>query len=387
MKHTKKILLTSAALAVVGALLVVIGLANNAYLSLRFTSSGFSIKGLQAAEPVTLQDLNLEAFENIDAQLSYADIEFIPAEHYGVEMHYLSSEYSPSYVVENGTLTLQDKGSDEFQLTILNFDFWDDSEQNSVKIYYPKEAKFTAVKSETQHGKTQAKLLMAEQAEFRSSYGDIALENITADTLIVAMEHGKCSASALHVTSAYTYTNQYGDADFQELSAEHADVKILLSHGKLTLQSFQANRFSYENQYGDGELISVDTKQSSLSLKNGNLSFTDCLLGDIEIDTSYGNIDAVGTNSTALSIKNRNGNVTWRGSLEGTTTMMCSYGNIDLFPTLKEELYSYELSTSHGNIYFGDQSNGDKQQITHSGGSHSIKINTKNGDINLHFDA
>lgn len=321
MAKKKLIPIIASCMIVVGIVLSVIGYMSGAIFTVITTKDGFKIIDLKDIQKETK---SLDAFTDIDANLTDTDIEIIPSNDYKIEISKhkeLDKEFT--YKVDNKKLIIESKGLFESNKGIFNINFGG-IPQTKIKIYVPKDTTFQNVSVD-------------------NNFGDTQLEGINSDTLKVNSQ----------------------DSD-------------------LSFNNVNANTFELKNNFGDIVANNVTTKALSISMKDGDLEFSSVNAKSTDITNQYGDISLRDFNSEGLNIKGTDGDIQIEGLLLGKSFISSSYGDVEVRVSNKESELSYNIDNTFGDITVNRneyETNANNQVKA----EHKLNISTKDGDTDLQF--
>lgn len=323
---------------VVGLILAVLGLSLGASREVSFGKSGPHV--VDNAEAQKIAELDLDKIENIDVQASYADIEFVESDQYGIEIVYYEQE--PSWHLDDGTLTVS--FNEDNTVHLFNFSLQDKT--SSVKIYLPRQADLGAVSLQTDSGYIDIGSFKALDTRIYNDYGDVSLTDVTSDSLYLELNSGQ--AVAANVT---------------------------------------AQEIAYSNDYGEGVFTTIATKSLTVNHDSGDFTLNGCQTDKIEIKSAYGKISAADlVVATGTNIDADSGDIDVSGNFAGETVIYADYGDI-MFATAKEKGdYSWAIATDYGNITFDGEKMGDNARVESGNVSKNhLKVNADSGNIEILF--
>ncbi|WP_042145453.1 DUF4097 family beta strand repeat-containing protein [Paucisalibacillus sp. EB02] len=312
-KSRKPITIIGGGLIIVGILLATIGLFVGANFTIVNTDTGLKAVGNNDR---LHEELSLKEFKNIELNIADGDIEVIPSDEYKIEIERMEGT-KITHAVENKTLSIKEETNSGFKF-VMNFSF--NIQETVIKIYVPTDAEFTDITIASKFGDIQLDGLNVNKLHVYSNDGEVAIDNIHSDKIVVE--------------------NKYGDVKSTNLKTNHLEVEI--NDGDANLESIVAANTVLNNHYGD---------------------------------TSLSNFTSKGT-----KIESEDGDININGELLGQTTINSNYGNIYLKLANKESEMSYNIQNKYGGIVVND--NQYVTKATNSVNSpNKMVINSKDGDV------
>ncbi|MFS0784668.1 DUF4097 family beta strand repeat-containing protein [Bacillus sp. 1P06AnD] len=296
-KGTKFLYLFASCLIVFGLIIAAIGFFSGAHYSVSFNGTSVEVDKHDTLKKKTVA---LKAFENVNIDINDADISFIPSDEYKVELSYLSKQ-KWTCEVKNGTLFIKYKDHNEKARFSLNFGL-SASNQAKIKIYVPKEQMINQFTLINKYGDTSINGLSSQKLSVESNDGDLALLNISTNSLSIA--------------------NEYGDSVVKNVSTN--DFSIAGNDGDMLIQNLNAMKATVSNKYGDIAIRQVNSKGLTINSTDGDLSLSGSLKGMTEINSDYGDVWVKPTNnqkSLGYQLKTQYGDIIVNNKpFEGTVT-------------------------------------------------------------------
>jgi hypothetical protein len=167
--------------------------------SIYLDDDGFHMDINKAGEEngITVTEMDLPAFEVVDVKSGFADIEFIPSDNYGIEIH-VPSFYKPEWEVENGKLEINVESEGDISLQLFNTGFL----ESGIWIYYPEDANFESIKLKSGSGGINAEIgYVNDKIELQSGSGDI--DAVFYEGVEAEVKTGSGSIDLLHEGNGY----------------------------------------------------------------------------------------------------------------------------------------------------------------------------------------
>lgn len=291
-------------------------------------------------------DNQMEPFQNLDIQLENAELRLIPSDHYGIDMCYYNKQYSPQFLLKDGTLTVRDsRSSDENGMgwVLMSIDLLWNNRRNTVDIYYDATQPLNHVEINHGSGAIWIDGLKAEEMVLEHDIGDITLKNMELSRLTLHQDIGLLIMKS----------NRIGSAELVKNTGE-------LSVDELTGQSLKAE---------------TDI---------GGMNCTQCNLEYAELNCALGDAIMEQWSSEGLKVTSGNGAVSVRGHLAGENHIESNLGDVQIETDMKDEQYSLDIKTALGNIVVDDAESAGK--ITRTAETeHSLKVSAACGNVSLSF--
>lgn len=320
MKTSKKTMtLIASCMIVVGIILGAIGLSAGARFTITNTKDGFKVIG---PEDRIEEEFSLPSFSNIKVNLDDADVEIIPSTEYKLEIERLKG-IEITHEVENDTLILtseEQKSDPKFLLNITITSI----PQPVVKIYVPKDAKFS-------------------------------------DILIV---------------------NNFGDIRLGEMKVDKMD--ILSTDGDIIIKDLQSNDLTIENQFGDITGSKIKTVNLQVEMNDGDAVFDDLDASSTVFNNEFGDLTFRNIMTHGLALKSNDGDIDIQGMLFGKSQIHSSFGDITLKLLNKESELSYSIRTDFGDISVNDNEYENKA-TNKTNTEHELDIDSNDGDVQIVF--
>lgn len=312
----------------------------------------------------------LDAFERMDIQLDYGKFEIVPSDHYGIS-YCVDSAYNLSVEVEEGCLKIAEQHRHSFGSSYL---FTIGGTGNSsvtmfggtalkeeyVKVYVPKESRFALV-------------------QIQNDYGDIAYQDIPADTLKIVTEDGNINCSNV-AAKEMNLKSGYGDIEVNKSSSSTAEFQ--LEDGKVQLTDFSADEVAIDNDYGEVYLTNVSAAAGKLTviMEDGTAELKECVVKDFDITNEYGDVIARNSSADTAYIRLSNGECVLDQFTVNTLDVSNDYGDVSLQLPENSAAYNMTLRTEYGEIEVDEIEVGSAYGAAGENGK-SLHITCEDGDI------
>lgn len=276
-KLTRILLLSAAALVLLGALLIGAALwkgENN--MGKERVEQSFQVR---------------DSFSDIQIECDACDLRLEPASDGQTSVHYRGDKrYLPTVELRNGTLYVDatDKRDLPWYLRIfdVNFFSWID---NSVTVYLPKED-LGALSIEHASGKTDlAEGLSFASLELRAASGAVTLSGSIRDRLFVDCSSGAVNLSGIRCGQAEVESSS-GAVLIYDLMAE-AELTIRHSSGGTTLEQVQCGSLDIDSSSGTVHLTdTLADGMLTVSSSSGGVRLDDCDAAELSLHTGSGSV-------------------------------------------------------------------------------------------------
>ena len=169
MTSLKKI---AGSMIVIGIILAIVGYASGSKWFILISDAGFHVPNDQS---LVTNSYELGAFTSINVSNAHGDIEILPSDSYSLEVSSFETT-DVTYVVKDGTLTVESKNTRDNAITIGFRSF----KSPSIKIYVPKDAKLSNIVVDSSFGDINLEHLNYQKLNLFVSHGDISFGNIVA---------------------------------------------------------------------------------------------------------------------------------------------------------------------------------------------------------------
>ncbi len=281
--------------AIVGILLIVIGLSLGANKSMYLDSKGVHVG---SNDSQLISELNLEKLTDIDIDIDLSNIEFVKSDKYGFEIKYYENSSAPTWNVENGHLRIDFK----HKKTYFNLGFFQSSNEAYIKVFLPQDALLNSIQIKTNVGNVDIGNFSSKNVNINTSIGNIKLSRAKIDDFIVKSNTGEvqldeCTISNCNInnnigkilgTNLKT-SNLNIEADVSNVNIEGEflkKTKLRTNIGEITLTTSKDKEFySYDINTEFGK-IKIDNKNEDTKL----ISESNNSENNLEITTNTGDI-------------------------------------------------------------------------------------------------
>ncbi len=376
--NQKRLLQICACVIAGGMILAAIGYFTGATLSTTFGLNGTSTsKGV----PQEIKKENLSAFESIDLSIQDGNIELIPSDHYGIVINYHGDPDRFACTSENGTLTVTDKS---IQLIQVQIGFLQ-SNNDSVKIYLPKDTQMKNLKIKNQLGDFTAANLNSAATNIDLSCGALKLTDAACGKTDLKLSSGKSDLINVK-TDTLKYRNNLGSCNFENVTVSGSEkTTIHASSGDVSMKNCTGNSIEINDNLGSVTLDGVNTSQLKSDLSSGSLKISGCTVGNLEANSSLGSIKAQQLNSNGVDIKCSSGEVDLQGTLKGINIIHSNLGSVSVRTTLPQDQYKFKASSVLGEVTVNGSKVGN---ITQTGSAeNTLEATTDSGAVKLDFQS
>lgn len=352
MDKSSKLLFISGAITILGFLTCIVGyLLGGRVTGIGLSSTGIGVYtaddwGNGESANYNEETIRLDAFNSINLDAAYADIRIEESDHYGLAYKTRKRD-KPAYGIDNGTLNilLADDSPYSFQLMFFGMNpaaFHSETKNEYIIIYIPAGS-------------------VLNDVTLHLGSGDTGLSDVDAASI--------------------TVDNDYGAIDMNTVTASSIDLR--LENGDLSISDISTGNLQIHDAYGNCRMQRITVSgETSLKMESGSLDITDSSLGSVRVWNSYGDIACNGVSAINAAFSLKSGNCRMRDFLFDTLSVDSSYGNVDLRTALPDSGYSFDLSTSYGEVHVDNVDVGTKYVL---GGSQnkSVFMTCESGDINV----
>jgi len=348
-KSLKGIAIVAAALVTAGLLLTGVGFMLGGNQPIWLDRNGIHLGGRDGGK-VTKGDLvsfsqDIDSFSSIDVDLDYYDVDLVPADKFAIQGAYFSEEGKPEIKVDNGTLTVGDKGRKRINISIdlpglLTYD-----NHPNIRIFYPKETEFQSVVIHCDSSDLKFENLTAEKVDFGLDLGKMEISDIHAKSITISMDSGDCSVKGI-------------------IASEQLNVKNNL--GKVVLEN-------------------AETKTLKIDADSGDVALTDVTFESGDLAINLGKLTARGIKSNGLKVTADSGDVTVDGNLSGVTDITNNLGSVTVSPGGPRDQFSYELNADLGSVSVDGKNTAGSVAFSTPSSENILKIATDMGAITVSF--
>lgn len=209
---SKKIIITSLCLIILGAILTGLGFLLGGYPGLTISRSGIRASS-DKAEAYKLQKTKLDPFTDADLKIdSYANLSILPSDDQNYYIEYLLDGNcgQPSYSIEEQTFSFHQDNQGIAFLDIGTFDLPNSIQNFYVRLYVPKDKILETLQIYNDSGNISISNLMADSVDITCEYGDIVLEDFTCNSAVLKLDSSNAHIDARKI-KALRCDSEYGD--------------------------------------------------------------------------------------------------------------------------------------------------------------------------------
>lgn len=323
MRKNIKFLIGCAVLAGTGLILTAAGAAFGGMVNgIQLGTDGFHVSAaaLQKEDGtdgyVTKQE-NLEAFDSIEIDAGYADINIKESDSGGYAVSYGSDAYMEVVCeVKNSRLVINQNHNHKTKvfnnLTWFSFGSFTVSGKHDffIDVYVPRDVKLSEVIVKADSGSFSCSQLQADSIKLTAEYGDVHLTDIKA-----------------------------------------GDLEASLNTGDLLMEQVQGNSCKVKNEYGNITMYSVTLSgDMELDSDSGNIKWRDVAARDLAFESAYGQVNGKGVLFRNVNAVMNSGNCELENIAFDNWNMKSEYGNVELKLARPLTDYRYALETEFGKI-------------------------------------
>jgi len=342
-----------------GMFLIILGIALLVYFKMVPGLGFFTAAGEGRDADIIINEKKIPAFSSADITTSSTRIEFIPSDHYGLEIC-MPEEYDPQWKVEGNRLTVRQKTGN---VHIVGFVFTTD--RYYVKVYYPKGAGFDEIQLTASSGGIKLPETEVKKLTITTSSGNINANAVQFANAVVKASSGDINFTGRSANGQAEIKSNSGKVDASANGCEQ--VKITASSGKINANVDGCSKVDITASSGDITVLSKDKKATNLTVRAKS--------GKIRVD---------GAAWSELYAESSSGDIQVAGALFGTTSVKASSGRVELQVNGQASQYGYDLRASSGSIHWDGRK---MEKSAHASDSldNLIKVNTSSGSIKVDF--
>ncbi|MDR3277183.1 MAG: DUF4097 domain-containing protein [Oscillospiraceae bacterium] len=139
-------------------------------------------------ERVEISKRDIGEFTEISVSTASADVELVASDHYGIELSY-NAQTAPEWRVQDGRLTV--KAENKLVISLFSFNF----EGNSIKIYYPENARLDSAQITSFSGAVRVSDAYIAKLQIKNASGAVTLRHLEGEELILGVISGRVTLS------------------------------------------------------------------------------------------------------------------------------------------------------------------------------------------------
>ncbi len=286
MKKARRTTKFLSVICVVGLLMALIGWMSGAKTGGYITSNGVVLENNQIT---SLVKHGLEEFSSINLLTEEATVRLIPADFYGIDMHYYGERYSPRFRIKDGVLEVEDSPdvADEPEGVLMSFFAPWDGYENSIDIYFDQSNSIENVTIETGWGNIQIDDLLAENVHLIGHAGHIFLKRISTQELRVEQGVGRFALAQSMVGKA-NIQKMAGGSWLEQVEGE--ELNFRLDVGGVTATQSSVNMLKISNRVGSVFFNDLVSQDANIAAGSGGVELSGVLNGQTHISSALGNI-------------------------------------------------------------------------------------------------
>lgn len=308
-----------------------------------------SNKGAGDDQEYIKESRELEAFDKLDMEIDFADIQIEESDHFGIE--YCVNESRPISLKAEGknlVITQAKQGGGNFIFFSLGGITLSDSAQNEyVTLYVPKGEKYQELSIANEFGDILLPDIQADKLTVKSSFGDIKTGMLEAVITDITMESGDFKAEGIKGDSL-KLVNSFGKVSIENAGLT-GPLTAKVESGDVELERIEAGSLDVSASFGKVSGDTISAEKMVFVLGSG-----DCIIGEVS--------------GTDVTVQN-------------------NFGDIDLGLREGIEAYSTEAETEFGSIDVNKEDMGSKYKDKNSSSGRSLILNCESGDIKLYDTA
>ncbi|GAA0086556.1 hypothetical protein UT300007_29960 [Clostridium sp. CTA-7] len=336
MRKTKKLILLSICLIVLGITMAIIGLLSGGHGSIVWGKDGLEIYD---KANIIKENNELEKFNDVNIDVDFGDIEVIKSDKYAIEVEYNKEVEELTYKVENEKLTVS---NNRWGKRFFSMGFIDNN--TLVKVYIPENVALNNLDIQNKSGNLIVDNIEVKNSNINCDFGNATINNITGDKINLTGKSGKVYTKNLKLEELVLYV------DFGDVISENINTT-----------TFESN------------------------LKSGTLDIKTLTANNAKINSDFGDVKGIQLVTNGLLVRAKSGEINIDGELKGDNTLDCDFGDITIKTSLPKNEYSYKVDMDFGtNKIDNKEVEGDVEEIN-TGASNNFNINCKSGDLKIDF--
>ena len=304
--------------------------------------------GIHASNGEDVQEVNernMQEFTEINIDVASADIEFIEADDFGLEIY--NDTRSPlTWSNKNGRLEVRHKNNMNIGLLDLVIT-GGDRNRSYVKVYFPADVGFSRIDIGSASGNKNIvdfPELRVDEFMIDSISGNIDVSGIIAGKLNISSTSGRLSLS--------------------DVEAKEVAFDCISGNAKIT--NLKADSLKYDKTSGEGDII-------------------DSNIGSLKLSSISGGISLKNVDSEGLYVDSGSGNFEYQGSIEGDIKIDIISGRVKLELSGSSDDYDKNIESISGTTNIdGQRFQGDIN--IRNDGKYKINIDSASGNVNISFD-
>ena len=361
----------------------------------------FFIRNNTGGGIIQINERDIPSFSSVDIITSSANIEFIPANYFGIEIH-MPREFQPEWNVENNVLVFRQRNNVNINIGLFRI-----NERRHVRVYYPSGTSFDDVFLQASSGNITFPEVETRNISITTSSGNITAgaENYSNAALTASSGRinfdGNCINGQTDISTSsgnITINNQssQGQMNISASSgnvranvSDAAEIMVSTSSGNITstldniaVVSLGASSGNIESGVDGCDTVSIRTSSGNISVSSDDATAT-----NLSVNTTSGRIRVEGQAWQDLTAESSSGNIDISGALLGNTSARATSGRVELDVWGQASQYGYDLNaTSSGATIRWDGNRMDRPARSSGSFEHNININTTSGNIRVDFD-
>lgn len=275
--------LSCVALFIIGALLLVIGIANGGKLFFNIDFGNHKV--ITSNKEVMIEgDETVNEFSGIDVEIADGDLKIVEGDGYKIRYN-LYGENRPDIKVEDGVLKFKENHKKSDNYFNFNLTGFEDEFRPFVEITVPEGVVLKDNAISIALGDVEIAGMGLEETSFNVANGDLKLKNVTADSLDIVDAYGQVDISESDIkeldmdidygdincidlrAGTVKINNAFGDTKL-DMAGEEADYSLDV---ELSVGEFELNGKKVKNKYSQNK---DKEKKISVEIASGDLEIT-----------------------------------------------------------------------------------------------------------------
>lgn len=252
------------ALIVAGIVMAGIGFVSGASNSMYIDRTGLHVASAEAKKLLVTDPLS---FDQLELQVSTADVRVIPGDAFRLEAEYTDG-VEPGYTLDGNVLRIYDSAAQDrsFRLNVMSFGF----NRNYVYVTLPRDLKL-------------------ERAKISSDVGSVTLQSLETARLETRCSTGRIDATDIRCDE-WISTTGVGDMRLENVEALKK-LEATSGTGSITIRKLRSAEAVCRSDVGDMDISGLETDALSARSDTGRVKVQGALSGINQFSTGVGEID------------------------------------------------------------------------------------------------
>lgn len=358
MRKNIKFLIGCAVLAGTGLILTAIGAAFGGMVNgIQLGTDGFHVSAAalqkeDGTDGYVKKQENLEAFDSIEIDAGYADINIKESDSGGYAVSCGSDAYMDfACEVKDGRLAVNQNHNHNTKgfrgISWFSFGSFTVSGRNDffIDVYVPRDVKLSEVIVRADSGSFSCSQLQADSMKLTVEYGDVHLTDVKAGAVEASLNTGDLLMEQVQGNSC-KIKNEYGNITMYSVTLS-GDMALESDSGDIKWQDVAARDLVFESAYGQAKGRDISLRNAEAEMNSGNCELENIAFDNWNMKSEYGNVELKLARPLAdyrYELETEYGSVTLDGAKMGESyrsvlqdkekekmiAVKCDSGNIDI---------------------------------------------------------